>query len=311
MGDLEGKVDGLVKLLSLVAQSPALSSALHSAFSENETVAEYEQLLGRGDEGKNSVPTSPWRPTCRAQGSRSSKIARRLSIGDSVIGGPTDPVTRSQPSRASSIPNDSSSSFAEGTVSDTLGTPSSILDLSQTDDSETCLAIFRDKMLPSFSFTHIAPDVTAQQLQQDRPFLFRAIMAVAYPYKQQKLAYGRQFKDVLGHMTVVQNKSSIDLLQGLLTFIAWSYDHVFNPSGTLSRLIMLATSLVCDLRLDKPLPSDEHMMKPMVDDSNAKEKGCSKVGFVAEEQRAVLACYALSSMCVATIPSPPPRRLIL
>ncbi|KAF2228774.1 hypothetical protein EV356DRAFT_497469, partial [Viridothelium virens] len=96
-------------------------------------------------------------------------------------------------------------------------------------------------------------------------------------------------------MTLVQNQSSIDLLQGLLVFTAWSYDQVFHPSGTLSRLVSLATSLACELRLDKPLPLDEHMMKSMIDDPRSHESCSSESWFVAEEQKAVLACYALSS----------------
>lgn len=168
-------------------------------------------------------------------------------------------------------------------------------------DAETCLATFRDKMLPSFSFTYILPSTTAQQLQHDRPFLMRAIMAVASPSKQEKVKYGRELKEVLAQSTLVQNQSSLDLLQGVLVFTAWSYDQIINPSGTLSRLMLMATSLTCDLRLDKPLPSDEHMMKPMVDDAYEQEHNTLKNWFVVEEQRAVLACYALSSMCVSTL----------
>ncbi len=207
-----------------------------------------------------------------------------------------------QPSRAGSSPGDYSSPYAAGATGDTLASCPLAPSLSSMHDSETCLAIFRDKMLPSFSFTYIPPDVTAQQLQRDRPFLLRAIIAVSSSSKQQKLAYGRELKHVLAQTTLVQNQSSIDLLQGVLTFTAWSYDQVFNPSGTLSRLMLLAISLACDLRLDKPLPPDEHMMKPMIDDSRRHENNCSKVWFVAEEQKAVLACYALSSMCVITTP---------
>lgn len=156
-------------------------------------------------------------------------------------------------------------------------------------------------MLPSFSFTTINPNATAQQLQRDRPFLMRAIVAVASPSKQQKIAYGRQLKELLAQRMLIQNQSSLDLLHGLLVFIAWGYDHIINPSGTLSRLMLLAISLACDLRLDKPLPSDEHMMKPMVDEIYEQEQNSSKQWFVAEEQKAVLACYALSSMCVTPL----------
>jgi hypothetical protein len=183
-----------------------------------------------------------------------------------------------------------------------LANPTLDSDTFSTQDPEACLATFRDKMLPSFSFTYISPDVTSQQLHADRPFLMRAIMAVASPCKQQKVAYGKELKDILAQVVLIQNQSSLDLLQGLLVFTAWSYDQIINPSGTLSRLMLLAISLACDLRLDKQLPSDEHMMKPMVDDEFELEQSRPKNWLIVEEQRAVLACYVLSSMCVCSTP---------
>ena len=41
-----------MRLHSLVAQSPALSAALHSAVREDDTLAGYEQLLPQKDSGK-------------------------------------------------------------------------------------------------------------------------------------------------------------------------------------------------------------------------------------------------------------------
>lgn len=158
------------------------------------------------------------------------------------------------------------------------------------------LATFRDTMLPSFSFTDLPATVTVEQLQHDRPFFLCAVLAVATPFKSQKVARGRRFKETLIQAALIENQSSLDLLQGLLVFIAWGYDHMHTPCSTPSRLMMVAISLACDLRFDKPLPSDEHMMKPMVDDAFEQQHGRSNNWFVAEEQRAVLACYALSSM---------------
>ena len=65
--------------------------------------------------------------------------------------------------------------------------------------------------------------------------------------------------------------------------------------------MLMAILPACDLRLDKPLPSAEHMVKPMVDDAYEQQCNGVKNWFVAEEQRAVLACYALSSMYVFPI----------
>ncbi|RDW58820.1 hypothetical protein BP6252_13296 [Coleophoma cylindrospora] len=261
IGALEGNVEHLVRLLTLVARSPAGLATLDQTAREDDALAGYEQLISHYKQG----------------------TADTAAVGGEGIA--TD-------SPATSF----SSTYARETTADTLADALLGSGPALTQDSETCLATFRDKMLPSFSFTYLSPSITAQQLQHDRPFLMRAIMAVASPCRQQKVVYGRELKEVLAQAMLVQNQSSLDLLQGVLVFTAWSYDQIINPLGTLSRLVSLAISLACDLRLDKPLPSDEHMMKPMVDDAYEQEQNRSKQWFVAEEQRAVLACYVLSSI---------------
>lgn len=243
IGSLEAKVDGLVKLLSLVSQSPAISATLGQVAREGG----FAQLLHHDDQD----------------------------------------ATEDAASSATSSPSPNGRSDAL-----------MIVQVPSSSDAEAHLATFRDKMLPSFSFIDLSPTVTAEQLQHDRPLFMRAVMAVVTPSKSQKIACGRKFKEILARSTLLENQNSLDLLQALLVFVAWGYDQMHTPSSTPSRLMMLAISLACDLRLDKPLPSDEHMMKPMVDESFEQQHTQSKDWFVAEEQRAVLACYALSSMSV-------------
>lgn len=55
IGALEGKVDSLVRLLSLVAQSPAFQATLDSASREDDSLAGYEQLLSHDEQGRTSA----------------------------------------------------------------------------------------------------------------------------------------------------------------------------------------------------------------------------------------------------------------
>ncbi|KAI1380534.1 hypothetical protein F4677DRAFT_441846 [Hypoxylon crocopeplum] len=131
------------------------------------------------------------------------------------------------------------------------------------DEAEQSLTVFRSQMQHHLAFVHIPPDLTAEQLRKTRPFLFRAIVAVTSPSTHQKMARGKELKRVLAHNAIVENQSSLDLLLSLLTYVAWGWDPFLNKDGTLSRLIMLAISLVSDLRLNKPLPTDVHMIGPL------------------------------------------------
>ncbi|KAI1774980.1 putative C6 transcription factor [Hypoxylon cercidicola] len=167
-----------------------------------------------------------------------------------------------------------------------------------TEEAEASLEIFRSHMLRYLAFIYIPPNVTASHLRREKPFLFRAILAVTAPTVQEKLVRGRELKGIIAQTTLLENQSSIDLLLGLLTYIAWSYDSFLTRSGTLSRLIVLAISLVGDLRLNKPVPPDVHMIGPFTPgfegcygDSN-RETGHRYL----ERQRAVLGCFLLSTI---------------
>ncbi|XXG98168.1 hypothetical protein Hte_004489 [Hypoxylon texense] len=167
-----------------------------------------------------------------------------------------------------------------------------------TEEAETYLGIFRTHMLRYLAFVYIPPNVTASQLRRERPFLFRAILAVTTPTVQDKMVRGQELKRIIAQTALLENQSSIDLLLGLLTYIAWSYDSFLTRSGSLSRLIVLAISLVGDLRLNKPVPPDVHMIGPFTPgfegcygDTN-QETGQRYL----ERQRAVLGCFLLSSI---------------
>jgi hypothetical protein len=55
IGALEGNVKGLVRLLSLVAKSPAISATLDDASREDDSLDGYEQLLSCAEQGRTSA----------------------------------------------------------------------------------------------------------------------------------------------------------------------------------------------------------------------------------------------------------------
>lgn len=172
------------------------------------------------------------------------------------------------------------------------------IDQASVEEVEGFLRVFRDTMLPSFAFVHIHPSMTVGQLRNEKPFFFQAIVAVASPTIQQKLVHGTELKRYLAQRMLMENHSSIDLLLGLLTYIAWSFDHFLNKTANLSRFMQLAMSVVFDLRLNKPEPAEtqkglifhsqgyiEHKSEQNTNDSHSLEK-----------ERAVLGCFLLSAV---------------
>ena len=189
-----------------------------------------------------------------------------------------------------------STSIAISPLSTTSGAssvPSSLtLDLSP----EQCLADFRTHALKHFAFLHIPVD--AQCLRRERPFLFLCIMAVSAQSTQTKIELGERIKETLTERMFLNNDSAainIDLLLGLLTFLAWGHDHLLHGTAArLSRFTQLAMSLVFDLRLNKPLPDDPNMLP--VGGHCVVPNGLARS---LEERRAVLGCFVMSSTFVS------------
>ncbi|KAJ6001917.1 hypothetical protein N7499_002215 [Penicillium canescens] len=159
------------------------------------------------------------------------------------------------------------------------------------------LDFFRSRLLPSFPFMDLTPDMTSWYLRQNRPFLFQAIHTVATFSTQERLSHVEELKRLLFTSAFLKVQSNIDLLLGLLTYLAWSTDAFLGRADLISRLMMLAISLVYDLRLFKPSSLDVQLMMTITqgraDDSQSPDN--ETLNGLLEKQRAILACFILSS----------------
>ncbi|GAQ05067.1 hypothetical protein ALT_2388 [Aspergillus lentulus] len=160
------------------------------------------------------------------------------------------------------------------------------------------LDFFRSRMLPSFPFIDLTPEMTSCHLRQNRPFLLQAIHTVTTFSTQERFTLVEELKRTLFTSALLQVQSNIDLLLGLLTYLAWSTDPFLGRADLVSRLMMLAISLVYDLRLFKPSSPDVQLMMTITqgraDDNNQSPKDQTPYDLL-ERQRAVLACFILSS----------------
>lgn len=166
--------------------------------------------------------------------------------------------------------------------------------------AEESLNFFRTRMLPHFPFLHLPPDQTAWQLRIDRPILFQAILTVTTLSTQRKLLQAEHFKRLIFTSALIEAQSNIDLLLGIVTYIAWSTDAFLGRANLLSRLMMLAISLVYDLRLFKPSSPDVQLIVRLTQGYSESEletraSGGGTLESFLEQQRAVLACFVLSS----------------
>ncbi|KAH6651343.1 hypothetical protein F5144DRAFT_639250 [Chaetomium tenue] len=169
----------------------------------------------------------------------------------------------------------------------------------------TCLNTFRSLMLPHFPFVHLPAHMTAQQLHLRRPFLSQAIRCVASSTARERRARAAELKRVFHEMAFYPQhrngplsdpvESTLDLLLGVLIYIAWGWDHSLSI-----RLTMLAMSLIGEMGLHMAhTPSDADLLGLLSSDVNLAGVGHSR-GHTLEEygleyHRALLACFLLSA----------------
>ncbi|XRM37461.1 hypothetical protein ABZX51_000934 [Aspergillus tubingensis] len=208
---------------------------------------------------------------------------------------PQNPRSTSSSSVRNSLSTPASDSSSPTTYGD-YNIPAASTSSSDSLESspEESLDIFRTHMLQYFPFIHLPSDV--QWMRQERPFLFLCIMAVTCPSIPTKLALGEKIRKIATERMFLSSDSgavNLDLLLGLLTVLAWGYDHLLHDTATgLPRFTQLAIMVVYELRLNKPLPDDSNVL-------TAGLGGCASSRAptrTLEEQRAVLACFILSSI---------------
>jgi hypothetical protein len=87
---------------------------------------------------------------------------------------------------------------------------------------DALLYIFRSNMAPQFPFVIIPETVSAADLAQSKPFLYKTVLMVAsYHDKAGQLRMTKEIFQYLSINMVVNNERSFDLLQGLLVLMAW------------------------------------------------------------------------------------------
>ena len=190
------------------------------------------------------------------------------------------------------------STLSWATVSNEFMPPSS---------ASTCIEAFRQNKLHHCPFLHLPPDVTAENLRRDRPFLFRAIICVESSSAAERKTRALQLKRVLFDTVFLQNslqqpqqlRQKLDLLLGLLIYIAWGWDHI-HSGGSLSRLMIMAASLAAEMCLDKVAPKptiglfDQKAFEEWHSGTTANME-LTDTQFLLERQRAVLGCFVLGS----------------
>lgn len=149
------------------------------------------------------------------------------------------------------------------------------------------LETFRRGFVNYFPFVVVPPTVSVEALRYDNPFLFLCIMAVTsfeYPNLQRRL--GQEIKKQICDRLVMGHEVSMDLLQGLLVFVAWYQYFCVPGKHQYFLMLQLCVNMCYELRLDL-----NEKGKRGLEEAQPQGKARNPA-----EMRALLGTYCLSSM---------------
>ncbi|KAH7012358.1 hypothetical protein B0J12DRAFT_446624 [Macrophomina phaseolina] len=183
-------------------------------------------------------------------------------------------------------PESAASASATPDVCDVMGAG-----LVSSKAAEYYIELYKSNLTPHFPFVVIHPDVSAEQLRQERPLLFLAVLtAAAFGDVPVQRSLAKRMRDALGQSVAGHGDMSFEMLQALLVHIAWTQFHPHPKRYT--QYLQFAISVIVDQRLERPPRSfplkthvgasvDDHIVQPPLRSNDVL--------------RAVAGCYYLSS----------------
>lgn len=137
-------------------------------------------------------------------------------------------------------------------------------------------------MTEFFPFVLLPKECFCGDLIQQRPiFLFAVLTAASFDSSQLQISLSREFRKV-AMAKIMNGEKSLDLLQGLLVFIAWHHHYMDAHAASVHLLLQICVGIAGDLGLDN-IPSHTRSLVKK-DDT-----------WQREAKRAYLGCYYLAS----------------
>ena len=118
------------------------------------------------------------------------------------------------------------------------------------------------------------------------------LVASSSANKQLQAACDLAFRNILARKVIVEGKRNLELLQGLLIYLAWHHHYMRHETQQIYQYLQLAIGMVVDLGLNKPKSQQRH--PPTLSRNSMSRESITSEEGTAEEERALLGCYALS-----------------
>ncbi|KAG4437722.1 hypothetical protein IFR05_006805 [Cadophora sp. M221] len=161
-------------------------------------------------------------------------------------------------------------------------------------DANALLSIFKEIFLPRFPFIIIPDNMTADLLRSEKPWLYKSVMMVAYQEDRfRQIEISKQFLVDISSALLLRGEKSLDMLQGMVVYNAWSYYYSpVIPSWQSTGIHQLSLALLFDLGLTRPMRDNDG---PLTDVATARSQN-EENERTLDDRRALLCCYFLTSV---------------
>ncbi|KAF9694270.1 hypothetical protein EKO04_007851 [Ascochyta lentis] len=237
--------------------------------------------------GKNCTPSTTVRTrnSRRTPSSKNSALEEKLNDIVSLLRNQTN-ANPARTTEAMPTPGSSELSPSDDALEDER-------ELHLTEEE---LLVFREHHLPYFPLMNVPSDVTAAEVQREKPTLGLAIKTLTTKVAAKQAALGRNLREVLTQKILIDGERSLPLLLSLLVSITWSLSFT-HGKPFLGVMIGLARPLISDLKLDRgpnsvrcPGSNPPHLID---NEENSIQTNAGR--------RAYIACFALSVIVSTTM----------
>lgn len=159
------------------------------------------------------------------------------------------------------------------------------------DDAEHLVAFFIHELASFFPLVVLPSVTTAAQLRQSKPILFLSVIAAASISVDAALAsvLNREMIRLYAERFFIEGEKSLELVQALLVMIVF----YFPPGSPLKLQFYQYTHIASTMALEIGLATKRRVSKKKSDRKSSKHEPHDE--HLAEQARAVLGCYHLSS----------------
>ncbi|KIW30992.1 uncharacterized protein PV07_02677 [Cladophialophora immunda] len=169
--------------------------------------------------------------------------------------------------------------------------------IKSSDEARLMLDVFRNEFMPHFPFVIIPPHMSLEELRGKKPFFFMVVMMIACRHDvPRQTALGKTLKEIIGQKMMTHGEQSLDLLQGLLVYLAW-YHVNLHLGGQLTVVVHLVMSVMIDLGLNKHYTPRKYA-KPQRDYFHLDRH--ETAARTLEDRRTYLGCFYMTSVVSMT-----------